>query len=239
MLRDAARLTCSGCVAGLILPFFVTKPLALFLIAELKPGDPLNFAAVSLIMLLTGLAAAWGHLCGERSPSTLTWLYEKNSVSTSPAHIRPFQHGDARAFRDLNEEWIGKYFSLEEQDRITLGNPEVKILEPGGHIFMAVDEDEHKAVGCCALIPVGSGVLELGKMAVAPEYRGRGIGRALLEYAIAKARDMGASSVHLASNTRLPDAIHLYESVGFRHVPAEQLPPSQYVRSNVFMDLHF
>jgi putative ABC transport system permease protein len=60
VLRDTARLTLSGCAIGLVIAFFVTKPLALFLIAGLKPGDPLNFAAVTFIMLLTGLAAAWG-----------------------------------------------------------------------------------------------------------------------------------------------------------------------------------
>jgi putative acetyltransferase len=157
-------------------------------------------------------------------------------LSTSPIQIRPFQDGDSTAFRDLNEEWIAKHFTLEEQDRITFGNPELSVLQPGGHIFMAVDGDS--PVGCCALLPVGSGVFELGKMAVAPDYRGRGIGRMILEYAISKARDMGARSLHLASNTSLANAVHLYESVGFRHVPAEHLPPSQYVRSNVFMDLH-
>jgi len=39
---------------------FVTKPLAMFLAAGLKPADPLNFAAVALVMILTGLAATVG-----------------------------------------------------------------------------------------------------------------------------------------------------------------------------------
>jgi ABC-type antimicrobial peptide transport system permease subunit len=32
----------------------------MFLAPGLKPADPLNFGVVLLIMLLTGLAAAWG-----------------------------------------------------------------------------------------------------------------------------------------------------------------------------------
>jgi putative ABC transport system permease protein len=40
--------------------FLVTKPLAMFLVPGLKPTDPLNFAAVALAMLATGLAATWG-----------------------------------------------------------------------------------------------------------------------------------------------------------------------------------
>jgi putative acetyltransferase len=155
-------------------------------------------------------------------------------MSASQIHMRPFQPSDAKAFRELNEEWIAKYFGIEEQDRITLGNPEASVLQHGGHIFMAFDGEQ--PVGCCALLAVDSG-FELGKMAVSPEYRGQGIGRRILEYAIARAKSLGAKTLHLASNTRLPDAIHLYESVGFRHVPREQVPHSPYTRSNVFMDL--
>jgi ABC-type antimicrobial peptide transport system permease subunit len=44
----------------LLVALFVTKPLAMFLAPGLKPADPLNFAAVALLMILTGLAAAVG-----------------------------------------------------------------------------------------------------------------------------------------------------------------------------------
>ncbi len=60
VLRDAARVTIAGTGAGLLVSLFVTRPLAMFLVAGLKPADPLNFAVVALAMLLTGLAATWG-----------------------------------------------------------------------------------------------------------------------------------------------------------------------------------
>ena len=60
VLGDSARLTLSGSLIGLLIALFVTKPLAMFLAPGLKPADPLNFGAVLLVMLLTGLAAAWG-----------------------------------------------------------------------------------------------------------------------------------------------------------------------------------
>ncbi len=51
--------------------------------------------------------------------------------------FRLFQPGDAEAFRELNEAWIARYFRLEEQDRIQLGDPE-SVLRHGGQIVMAV-----------------------------------------------------------------------------------------------------
>ncbi len=60
ILQDSARLTVVGSALGLSLAFFVTRPLAVFLVPGLHADDPLNFAAVSAIMILTGIAAAWG-----------------------------------------------------------------------------------------------------------------------------------------------------------------------------------
>ena len=141
--------------------------------------------------------------------------------------IRPLQAGeDATAFRTLNEEWISRYFTLEPKDREILGDPEGKILVHGGHILIAWLG--HQAVGCVALIPMGGGVYELSKMAVSPEMRGLGIGRRLLLDTIALAKRMGARSLFLGSNSKLQNAVHLYESVGFRHVPAESIPDMPY-----------
>ena len=142
---------------------------------------------------------------------------------------------DATAFRTLNEEWITRYFTLEKKDIETLGDPENTILRKGGCVLMA--HAGGAVVGCVALIPMGKGVYELSKMAVSPAVRGGGIGRRLLEHAIRQAKEMGASALFLGSNSILKDAIHLYESVGFRHVPAERLPPLAYARADVFMEM--
>ena len=139
------------------------------------------------------------------------------SVTATAIQIRPFQAGDAPAFRELNEHWIKKYFALEEHDGIALGDPENNILRLGGHIFMAVT-DAGEPVGCCALIPLRPGVFELAKMAVSENCRGCGIGRKLLEHTLAQAKTLGAKSLFLGSNTKLANAVHLYESVGFRHL---------------------
>ena len=149
--------------------------------------------------------------------------------------FRLFQYGDAGAFRVLNEAWISRHFSLEAHDLIQLREPEHNILRAGGQIVMAVAGAEK--IGCCALIFVSPGVFEVAKMAVLERYRGQGIGRRLLEYTIAQARLLGAHTLELASNSKLANAVHLYETFGFKHLPPERIEPSPYSRANVFMEL--
>ena len=143
---------------------------------------------------------------------------------------------DAEAFRVLNEEWIEKLFRLEEKDRRTLSDPYGTIVEPGGEVYVAVDE--FAVVGCAALIRFDEGVYELSKMAVASAMRGQGTGRHLLLYVIEQARARGAHTVFLGSSTKLPNAVHLYESVGFRHVQPSELPEMKYDRADVWMKLN-
>ncbi len=141
---------------------------------------------------------------------------------------------DREAFRALNEEWITTYFALEEKDREVLSDPEGMIVSRGGRVFVV--RADGTAVGCVALIPMWDGVYELSKMAVSPRLRGVGIGRRLIEYAVAEARMMGVRRLVLGSNKKLANAVHLYESVGFVHKPLDG-PAVAYVRADVYMEM--
>lgn len=148
--------------------------------------------------------------------------------------LRTFQTGDEAAFQRLNEDWISRYFAIEAADRVILSDPRTHILDPGGQICIA--ELDGSVIGCCALVVVAPGVLELAKMTVAESARGSGIGRRLLLFAIDEARRMGAERLYLESNKRVAAAVHLYEQMGFQHLPAP-LHESKYARADVFMEL--
>ena len=149
--------------------------------------------------------------------------------------IREFLPGDGPAFRHLNEEWIREHFVLEKKDQEALSNPEGNILAKAGRIFLAVRGDE--PVGCCALLSMGADEFEVAKMAVTKSCQGAGIGRKLLERIIAAARESGARRLYLESNRKLAPALRLYESVGFREIPADRVTPSPYARSNIAMEM--
>jgi putative acetyltransferase len=149
--------------------------------------------------------------------------------------IRPYQSGDDIAFRQLNQEWITRYFRLEPKDKEVLGNPHGAIIQAGGHILMAVSGDE--SIGCCALVPHGVDCFEVSKMAVTESYQAKGVGRRLMTAIISLARKLGAKRLYLETNTVLGPAVRLYESLGFQHMPPEQVAQSPFERADVFMEL--
>lgn len=142
---------------------------------------------------------------------------------------------DALAFRTLNEAWITRYFRLEDEDRKLLGDPIGHIVEPGGAVLVARRGDE--VIGCVGLAPTAPGVFELVKMAVSPDHQGHGTGRRLIEAALERAPRLGAHRLVLESNSVLASAVHLYESVGFRHLSDDEREPSPYIRADVAMAL--
>jgi putative acetyltransferase len=151
------------------------------------------------------------------------------------ALIRPFQPGDESAFRLLNEAWITRFFVLEEKDRLTLGDPQKYILQPGGQILFAQLADE--IVGCCALMRLDPESFEVAKMAVAESSQGRGIGNLLMQGSIDLARKLGARRLYLETNSKLAPALRLYAHFGFRAIAENTLPPSPYARADVRMEL--
>jgi ribosomal protein S18 acetylase RimI-like enzyme len=153
-------------------------------------------------------------------------------TQSSKVRIEPFRPELREHFYRLNAEWLRKHFYLEEIDHRVLSNPETEILEPGGAIVFACLDEE--VVGTCALKRESPGVFELTKMAVAEAHQGLGIGRRLLDAAIAEFRRRKGKTLFLESNRKLAPALRLYESAGFEHQPTRKAD-SHYQRSDVYM----
>lgn len=145
--------------------------------------------------------------------------------------IIDFAPAYAAAFDALNREWLETLFRVEAIDQEMLADPEGTIVAHGGVILFARRSGE--IVGTVALKHHGDGLYELTKMAVSPAARGGGIGRELLRAAIGRFLVIEGTRLYLESHSSLTDAIHLYETAGFRH---EAPPtPSEYARADVYM----
>jgi GNAT superfamily N-acetyltransferase len=75
-------------------------------------------------------------------------------------------------------------------------------------------------VGCGALRFHAGKPTEVKRMWVAPEVRGLGVGRRLLDELERRARDHGDTRVRLETNKALVEAISMYRNAGYREVPA-------------------
>jgi N-acetylglutamate synthase-like GNAT family acetyltransferase len=152
--------------------------------------------------------------------------------SMSVIEIVPYSPVYASAFKSLNEAWITKYFKLEPEDIRTLNHPQ-KIIDQGGYIFVALNNEEIP-VGVCALKKVDDTQFEFSKMAVDEKWQGFGVGKKLIDAALAQARTTDAKSLYLEGNTLLEASIHLYKKVGFEAIEGGQ---THYERVNITMQL--
>ena len=88
--------------------------------------------------------------------------------------------------------------------------------------------------GTVALRKVNDHTYEFTKMAVDEKFQRKGIAAALSHASFEKAKALGADTVILYSNSILKPAIHLYEKLGFKHVPVDN---AEYKRSDVKMEI--
>lgn len=75
-----------------------------------------------------------------------------------------------------------------------------------------------RAVGCGALKPLDASTAEIKRMWVAPDTRGLGVARRLLEALEGRARQMGIGRVILDTNRTLPEAQAMYRKAGYREI---------------------
>ncbi len=101
-----------------------------------------------------------------------------------------------------------------------------------------VAREDGRLLGAVTLCPLGSAYREIARddelefrmLAVSGEARGRGVGRALVELSVARARELGYAGVRMSSMDRMVTAHRLYERLGFVRVPEDDWEPVPDVR---------
>lgn len=73
--------------------------------------------------------------------------------------------------------------------------------------------EEERILGCCMLLEEEPGIIRLRQMAVLNDLQGKGVGRALMNFAENLARDRGFRSIRM--HARL-NAVGFYEKVGYK-----------------------
>ncbi|WP_137846020.1 GNAT family N-acetyltransferase [Microbacterium sp. 2FI] len=130
----------------------------------------------------------------------------------------PVDAPDARAL--LTAYFHSRELGFAHQNVVyTTRFPEPSIFVPPAGVFLVVDDDEGLPVGCGGIRLIEPGPrgirYEVKHLYLAPETRGRGWGRMLLDELEARARALGAKELVLDTHHSLEAAGALYASSGF------------------------
>ncbi|HXR76389.1 MAG TPA: GNAT family N-acetyltransferase [Bryobacteraceae bacterium] len=96
--------------------------------------------------------------------------------------------------------------------------------EPGGQLIIA--KDGEKPAGTIALRRLSERSCETKRLYVRPAFRGKGLGRALLNQVIAGARSIGYATMYADSLPSMADAHALYRSCGFKQAGPYSATPT-------------
>jgi len=172
-------------------------------------------------------------------------LDDRNMYQRVSARLADIQNNDLeildyrpawkKHFQALNLEWLQKDFTVEQEDREVLSDPNGRIIKPGGAILFA--RLEGKIVATCALRRHAEEIFELTKMAVASSHRRRKIGSILLAATIERARSLGAALIILETSPKLVCANGLYRKHGFRQTDMPLPGISRFKRKSITMAL--
>jgi len=89
---------------------------------------------------------------------------------------------------------------------------------PKGRLLLA--EYDGQFAGCAALRELEEDICEMKRLYLRPEFRGKGLGRAIAEHLIAEARQIGYTRMRLDTvEPVMQDAVAMYRRLGFREIP--------------------
>jgi ribosomal protein S18 acetylase RimI-like enzyme len=149
-------------------------------------------------------------------------------------HIRDADPSEHAAVADLiaasygqYEETFGSYWAPYLADLL-----DVEGRQADGELIVA--ELDGALVGSVTFLPhyrndaipggFAGGGCGIRVLATAPAARGHGVGRALVDECVRRARGLGATSLLLHTGSFMEAAVHLYERMGFERVANEGDP---------------
>ena len=141
-------------------------------------------------------------------------------VSVADMQIEIDDNAPLDETRTLMREYAATlHVSLEIPDfEVELADLPGKYAPPRGRLLVA--RSGGRPAGCVALRPLGREMGEVKRLYVREGFRGRGLGRALVEAVIAAARGAGYTHLRLDTHQTMDPARKLYESFGFREIDA-------------------
>ncbi len=107
-----------------------------------------------------------------------------------------------------------------------------KYALPEGRLFLAIYDE--KVSGCAALRKFVDDICEMKRLYVKPEFRRKGIGKALVNTVINAAKEIGYLTMRIDTVPWMKEAIALYHSLEFKDIATYRYNP---IPGTVYMEL--
>lgn len=137
---------------------------------------------------------------------------------------------DGRLLFQEYADSIGIDLSFQDFDR-ELEIIDLQYNKPDGVLIIAYSSE--KAAGCAGIRKLNSDTAELKRMFVRPEFRGKMIGRSLLELCIKISEEFSYKKIRLDTLPGMMHAQKLYYTYGFYEIPPYRFNP---VEVSVFLE---
>lgn len=129
--------------------------------------------------------------------------------------IRPATPEDSEAIAAIAESAYGHYVArMNMKPAPMMEDYKTRIADNQVHVLENTDEDGERVQGFLVL-ECGDGCMLLDNVVVAPGMQGRGYGKALISYAVEKAKASGFEKLTLYTNEAMVENIRLYSRLGF------------------------
>ena len=138
--------------------------------------------------------------------------------------IRPATNDDCERVSELVSEVLAEFGLQADPDTTDadLKDIEANYLQRGG-LFEIIEDRKSNLLGSFGIYPIDKTTCELRKMYFVPSVRGLGLGKQILQRAIARARELGFKQIVLETSSKLIAANRLYAKFGFEPAESDHL----------------
>ena len=151
--------------------------------------------------------------------------FETSSPSSVPSVVKDFSFRQAESAAEISHarelfleyaQSLGFSLCFQNFDK-ELTNLPGDYAPPDGRLLLA--RFEGQVAGCVALHKLDEGICEMKRLYLRPQFRGKGLGRAIADRIVAEARQIGYQRMRLDTvEPVMKDAVAMYRRIGFREI---------------------
>jgi GNAT superfamily N-acetyltransferase len=138
-------------------------------------------------------------------------------MNNNKYYIRAGNNDDITSIKEVVFTSLMEYGLVPEEfgKDIDLNDIEQSYFKSGGYFGVLIENESNSVIGTFGLYPNKNAVCELRKMYLKKQFRGKGLGKFMMDTYIEEAKQRGFNKIILETISPLKEAIALYKKYGF------------------------